>query len=113
MPISKRPRMTDKEEYLLDALCHVEAVAHAVIDAVEQRPWGPPPFGSPKERCGVQPALLPPPYGRWCFAPPGIGPRPFAKGCGGIAGMGHEAEGGVPAARPRRKARRTRSQVKS
>jgi len=111
MPTRKRPQVTDKEEYLLDVLHHIEGVAHSAGDAVGlKQPLGPGVFG--KIGCKVLPPAIPPPFGRWCFVPPGIGPRPFAKGCLRIGDMGQVAEGGVLGAKPRRKAPRTRKQVK-
>ena len=73
MPGLKDPR-AEQTEYLLDALRHIEAVAHTAVEVSEQ---GIPPIFS-VGGCSRIPEMLPRPFGRWC-----AGMTDFGRGPGG------------------------------
>jgi len=66
-------------EYLLDALRHVEAVAHGVHQTIETN----------LDLDRPMPLRI---FGRGCEAP--VIPRPFGRGCEGSADVGPGARGG-------------------
>lgn len=84
---------TARTEYLLDALRHIEAVAHTATEAAG--PEGPPPFST-----------------GGCLVPPDLLPRPFGRWCGGLTDLGRGPGGKTVAGRRAPKARRSRKQVK-
>lgn len=83
----------EQAAYLLDALRHIEAVAHTAVEVAQQ---GIPHIFS-VGGCSRIPEMLPRPFGRWC---------------GGLTDLGRGPGGKTVAGRRAPKARRSRKQVK-